>query len=64
VKAAVFHARALEKIRAFPEEIRKEIGKAVFDLQKEETLGMPLFRPMPAVAVGVEELRMRDEEAK
>jgi phage-related protein len=47
-------------IKAFPEEVRKELGKAVFDLQKGHLLGMPLSRPMPSVAVGVDELRIRD----
>ena len=36
------------------------LGKAIFDLQKGETLSMPLSRPMPSVAEGVEELRVRD----
>jgi phage-related protein len=36
------------------------LGKAIFDLQKGATLGMPLSRPMPSIASGVEELRVRD----
>lgn len=38
-----------------------ELGKAIFDLQQGFTLGMPLSRPMPSVAPGVSELRIRDK---
>jgi phage-related protein len=60
MKLALFHPKAREAIRTFPEEVRREIGKAIFDLQKGHTIGMPLSRPLPTVALGVEELRIRD----
>jgi phage-related protein len=60
VKAAVFHPAAIAAIRLFPEEVRGALGKAIFDLQKGEVLAMPLSRPMPSIASGVEELRIRD----
>jgi phage-related protein len=60
VKPAVFHPRARAVLKSFPEEVRRELGKAIFDLQKGEKLSMPLSRPMPAVAAGVEELRVKD----
>jgi phage-related protein len=60
MKLALFHPKARAVIKTFPEEVRKELGKAIFDLQKGHPLGMPLSRPMPSVAVGVEELRIRD----
>ena len=60
MKPAVFHPAAIAAIRLFPEEVRKELGKAIFDLQKGERLGMPLSRPMPTVGAGVSELRIRD----
>lgn len=60
MRAAVFHPAARAAIRKFPREVRKELGKAIFDLQKGEALSMPLSRHMPIVAVGVEELRFRD----
>jgi phage-related protein len=60
VKLALFHPKARGEIKAFPEEVRKELGKAILDLQKGHTLGMPLSRPMPSVALDVEELRIRD----
>jgi phage-related protein len=60
VEPAVFHPKARDAIREFPEDVRREIGKAIFDLQKGEKLAMPLSRPMPSVGTGVEELRVRD----
>ena len=49
-----------ETIRAFPVEVRKELGKAIYDLQRGETLSMPLSHPMMPMAPGVAELRIRD----
>jgi phage-related protein len=60
VKIAVFHPKARDAIREFPEDIRRGFGKIIFDLQKGEKLSMPLSRPMPSVATGVEEMRVRD----
>jgi phage-related protein len=44
----------------FPEEVRRELGKAIFDLQKGGELNMPVSRPVPSVYIGVSELRIRD----
>jgi phage-related protein len=60
VKAAIFHPAAREAIRAFPVEVRKELGKAIYDLQRGEILSMPLSRPMRTIAPGAAELRIRD----
>jgi len=60
IKPALFHRETLETIRTFPVEVRREFGKAIFDLQKGETLKMPVSRPMPGIGPGVEELRIRD----
>lgn len=60
MKPAIFHPAAIAAIRQFPEEVRKELGKAIFDLQLGESLAMPLSRPMPDVGAGVSELRFRD----
>jgi phage-related protein len=60
VKAALFHPAAKAAIRSFPDDVRRELGKAIFDLQKGDSLGMPVSRPMSSVAPGVAELRMRD----
>lgn len=60
MKAAKFHPLARATLQGFPEEIRRELGKAIFDLQKGEKLTIPLSKPMPSVAPGVEELRVKD----
>lgn len=60
MRAAIFHPKARLSIRGFPEDVRRELGKAIFDLQKGNRIGMPQSRPMPSVALGVEELRIRD----
>ncbi|MDX6559956.1 MAG: hypothetical protein QOF72_3005 [Blastocatellia bacterium] len=60
MKLALFHPKARDAIREFPEDVRREFGKVIFDLQKGEQLSMPLSRPMSSVAAGVEELRVRD----
>ena len=60
MKAAFFHPKARSFLKGFPEEVRREFGKAIFDLQKGQKLSMPLSRPMPSIAPGVEELRVRD----
>lgn len=60
MKPAVFHPLARASIRSFPEDVRRECGKIIFDLQKGEKLSLPLSRPMPSVAAGAEELRIKD----
>ena len=60
MKQAVFHPKARATIREFPDDVKRELGKAIFDLQKGEKLGMPLSKPMKEVSVGVEELRVKD----
>jgi phage-related protein len=60
VKPAVFHPKARAALKRFPEDVRRKLGKAIFDLQKGETLALPLSRQMPGVAAGVEELRVKD----
>jgi phage-related protein len=60
VKSALFHPKARDDIRHFPEAVRREFGKVIFDLQKGTKLSMPLSRPMSSVASGVEELRVKD----
>ncbi len=60
MKAAIFHSAAKAAIRLFPEDVRRELGKAIFDLQKGAVLAMPVSRPMPSIAPGVAELRIRD----
>lgn len=61
VHPARFHTKALQAIRTFPKAARTAIGDAVLKLQYGARLQMPLSRPMPSVAPGVYELRVRDE---
>lgn len=60
MKVAIFHPSARAAIRLFPEDVRREFGKAIFDLQKGEILSMPLSRGMSSIAPGAAELRIRD----
>ena len=62
MKSAIFHPAARAVIRSFPRVVRRELGKAIFDLQRGEVLGMPLSRWMPALAPGAAELRLRDRQ--
>lgn len=57
---ARFHPAMKSILRDFPEEIRREVGKAIFELQKGEKLTMPLARPMPDVGSSVHEIRVKD----
>ncbi|HSC44501.1 MAG TPA: hypothetical protein VLC94_01665 [Candidatus Acidoferrum sp.] len=49
MKPAIFHPEAIAAIREFPVSVRKELGKAIFDLQQGGMPGMPLSRPMSTV---------------
>ena len=60
LKPARFHPSAIEALRAFPEDVRRAFGKAIYDMQSGHTLTMPLSRPMPSVGPGTSELRIRD----
>lgn len=57
---AKFHPAINSILRAFPEDVRKEIGKAIFELQKGTRLAMPLSRPMSDVGPNVHEIRVKD----
>ena len=60
VKVAKFHPAIKSTLHDFPEVIRREVGKAIFDLQRGEKLTMPLSRPMPDVGRKVHEIRVKD----
>jgi phage-related protein len=60
LKAARFHPGAIDALRAFPEDVRRAFGKAIYDIQSGHTLTMPLSRPMPGLGPGASELRIRD----
>lgn len=60
----IIHPKARDAIRAFPREVRDRLGKALYLLQAGDHLGMPLSRPMPSVATGVAELRLRSADGQ
>lgn len=60
MKAAVFHPSLQKIFREFPKEVRRELGKAIFELQLGLSLEPPLSKPMPSVAKGAAELRIKD----
>ncbi len=59
MKSITFHPKALAFIRDQSPSLKREIGEALRDLQKGINIGLPLSRPMPSVASGAHELRMR-----
>lgn len=59
-KSVIFHKRAKEIIKEFSKAVRIDIGELLFDLQRGENIGMPEARPMPTIAAGAYELRVRD----
>ena len=62
MRPALFHPKARLAIRAFPDSAKETLGHAIFELQQGKLPGMPASRPMPSVAPGVSELRVRDAE--
>ena len=50
MKPAIFHPEARAALKAFPEQVRRELGKAIFDLEKGKVLSMPLSKSMRSVA--------------
>lgn len=61
-KSVIFHKRAKEIIKGFSRAVRRDIGELLFDLQRGENIGMPDARPMPAIAAGAYELRVKDAD--
>ena len=63
-KPVVFHHRALVDLREMSVEIRRDFGRLIRHLQHGRSLCMPHSRPMPIVALGVDELRVKDESGQ
>jgi phage-related protein len=63
-KPALFHPRALADLREMPAAIQCALGRLIRHLQHGRSLGMPHSRPMPSVALGVEELRVKDQSGQ
>ena len=60
MRPIIFHPKARDVIRSFPKDARDAIGKGLYRLQMGEQLSMPNARPMPVLAPGAAELRVRD----
>lgn len=60
MKEVLWHTKALEEIRSFPEEVRKELGYLIHRLQMGDKLTLPYSRPIKSVEIGVNELRVKD----
>jgi phage-related protein len=60
MKDVLFHPSVKNILRSFPREVRKGLGKAIFELQLGISFSYPLSRPMPAIGSGIEELRIKD----
>jgi phage-related protein len=62
MKKVIFHPKAREAIRQLPDQIKDDLGQALFLLQQGYKLLMPLSRPMTSVAPGMEELRVKGRD--
>jgi phage-related protein len=63
-KPVFFHPVAHAEIQGMSATIRKKLGDLLWELQQGHALTMPHSRPMPIVALGVEELRVKDESGQ
>ncbi len=54
-----WNKKSLKEVKAFPEEIKRELGYYIFKLQIGEHLGMPFSRTMPSIGKGCHELRLK-----
>lgn len=64
MKPLRFHPKAQEFIRSLSVALKKQIGEALRDIQKGLIPSMPLNKPLPPVATGVYELRVKDGTRK
>lgn len=60
VKDIIWHTKALESLRSFPESVKKDLGYLMHRLQMGDTLTSPYAKPMKSVEIGVSELRVKD----
>jgi len=57
---AVFHPAVRRVVQSISRDLRKEVGKLIMGLQLGAAYSAPTSKPMPSVAKGVEELRIKD----
>lgn len=63
-KPVIFQPRALADLREMPAAIRHALGRLLRHVQHGRSLSMPHSLPMPIVALGVDELRVKDESGQ
>jgi phage-related protein len=57
-KPATFHGDSLNRIRDFPDDVRRQVGHELYQLQKGEDPND--WKPLAVVGAGVREIRIRD----
>ena len=50
-----------KELKSFPDDILGKVLDAMAKLRADQTLSMPLSRPMPSLGKGVHELRVKDK---
>jgi len=60
MKAVRVHKLAAKEIERLDPSVRVRIAELLDLIAHGESLGMPLSRPMPVIATGVHELRVKD----
>jgi phage-related protein len=60
VKPVRLPEKARDAIKGFSKPIRIEVGEMLTKLQLGDNLGLPVSRPMPSIAAGSHELRLKD----
>jgi phage-related protein len=58
VKPVTFHGDALERLRDFPDEARRETGHELYQVQQGRDPSD--WKAMPTIGAGVREIRIRD----
>lgn len=57
-----WNSNTLKEVKKFPEDIRRELGYLIYQLQIGKQLAMPLSRSMPSLGKGCHELRVKDSD--
>jgi phage-related protein len=57
-KPVTFHADSLDRLRDFPDDVRREAGHELYQVQKGHDPSD--WKPMSTIGTGVREIRMRD----
>jgi phage-related protein len=58
LKPTTFHGDALNRIRDFPDDVRRQVGHELYQLQKGEYPNDS--KPLSVVGAGVREIRIRE----